>query len=160
MRPMSRRTRPIKETPHASERNSAPPVVARQAHFKDSCNPLSRTYPLLPPQNLVSISPLCPAVRPSQPFHFSLQRRRYVSVKFARGGMSLTEILNRATPPEDARATMEFEKMRFEFRGAISISTHGSAHSYSTSLSFWRRSYSADASTCSKSGKSWVTARA
>jgi hypothetical protein len=28
--------------------------------------------------------------------------------------MSLTEILNRAAPPEDARATMEFEKMRFE----------------------------------------------
>jgi len=28
--------------------------------------------------------------------------------------MQLTEILSRATPPEDARATMEFEKMRFE----------------------------------------------
>ncbi|VIO73355.1 hypothetical protein [Bradyrhizobium ivorense] len=28
--------------------------------------------------------------------------------------MQLTEILGRATPPEDARATMEFEKMRFE----------------------------------------------
>lgn len=28
--------------------------------------------------------------------------------------MSLTEILARAAPPEDARATMEFEKMRFE----------------------------------------------
>ncbi|MDF0497224.1 hypothetical protein [Bradyrhizobium yuanmingense] len=26
----------------------------------------------------------------------------------------MTEILSRATPPEDARATMEFEKMRFE----------------------------------------------
>ena len=28
--------------------------------------------------------------------------------------MQLTEIIARATPPEDARATMEFEKMRFE----------------------------------------------
>src|SRR4051812_11318962 len=28
--------------------------------------------------------------------------------------MHLTEILSRATPPEDARASMEFEKMRFE----------------------------------------------
>jgi hypothetical protein len=28
--------------------------------------------------------------------------------------MQLAEILGRATPPEDARATMEFEKMRFE----------------------------------------------
>ncbi|GEC58769.1 hypothetical protein ABIF38_001635 [Bradyrhizobium japonicum] len=28
--------------------------------------------------------------------------------------MPLTDILSRATPPEDARATMEFEKMRFE----------------------------------------------
>src|SRR5882757_7200539 len=28
--------------------------------------------------------------------------------------MSLTEILSRAAPPEDARATMEYEKMRLE----------------------------------------------
>src|SRR5689334_19736883 len=37
-----------------------------------------------------------------------------VKLESAERNMSLTEVLGQATRPEDARATMEFEKMRFE----------------------------------------------